>query len=296
MQNPKITVTEADYSKEQKNSAFLTKTASIRLPYSPGWEGQGLALTYQTQRPNEGLLIFQSNIYKLTYKAPTPPPPTYPDGQWYPQWGLFQNWPYPLPYSFLGKKYEEIHRAVIDGEGTYINIHDVNPFLTEGQEIYSPNGKAKLVLQGDGNLVLYHVDNGIQEALWSSETVGSGAKTVYWQSDVNIVAYKGFNGAAAQAAWDSHIFDSDGSIYVRYSYLGVKERPILKLQNDGNLVMYWPMFTNYGEQFYIVTASTETDGFRQSGHYGNMNPTVVPSGYGRIFTQIDLHTFNRQPR
>lgn len=58
----------------------------------------------------------------------------------------------------------------------------------------------KLVLQGDGNLVLYYYPTGMETdpttgqvsyvALWASNTVGSGASMLAMQDDGNLVLYK----------------------------------------------------------------------------------------------------------
>lgn len=53
--------------------------------------------------------------------------------------------------------------------------------------LLSDNGLVKLVLQGDGNLVLYRAHFG--QALWASNTMGKGVNRVVMQPDGNLVAY-----------------------------------------------------------------------------------------------------------
>ncbi len=81
----------------------------------------------------------------------------------------------------------------------------------ESMKVYN----RKLVLQGDGNLVLY----GNGKALWSTRTSGKGANRLVVQSDGNLVLYN--NG---KALWSSRTNGQGTSRLV--------------LQGDGNLVLY----------------------------------------------------------
>ncbi len=80
--------------------------------------------------------------------------------------------------------------------------------------------RRQLVMQGDGNLVLYRLDRGVLvgDALWASSTQGSGNYAVF-QQDGNLVVYSSAN----KAKWDSNTHGS-----------GTR----LVLQSDGNLVIY----------------------------------------------------------
>ncbi|MEW1718256.1 protein kinase [Streptomyces sp. NPDC093109] len=75
--------------------------------------------------------------------------------------------------------------------------------------------RAKLVMQADGNLVLFD-ENG--EARWSNQMAGSDYNTVF-QTDGNLVTYD----AAHQAMWASQ---TDGA-----------ENAVLELRADGNMVI-----------------------------------------------------------
>ncbi len=86
--------------------------------------------------------------------------------------------------------------------------------LVGGQSLVSPGGAVRLVMQGDGNLVLY----GPRGALWASNTAGLGSLAVL-QSDGNFVVY-----GPRGAAWASGTRGSDQ----------------LDVQGDGNLVIYGP--------------------------------------------------------
>ncbi|MFD7236694.1 hypothetical protein ACFWAT_15510 [Streptomyces syringium] len=68
-----------------------------------------------------------------------------------------------------------------------------NETLTPGDHI--TNGRARLVMQHDGNLVAYEGD----AARWSTGTVGCGSRTVM-QTDGNLVVYAP-NG---RTCWESH--------------------------------------------------------------------------------------------
>ncbi|MEV7422910.1 protein kinase [Streptomyces sp. NPDC091212] len=77
------------------------------------------------------------------------------------------------------------------------------------------SARAKLILQKDGNLVLYD-ENG--EARWSSGVFGSDFSTVF-QEDGNLVVYS----ADAEAVWASNTGGAEGSV--------------LELRADGNVVI-----------------------------------------------------------
>ncbi|QHS58788.1 M57 family metalloprotease [Chitinophaga agri] len=89
--------------------------------------------------------------------------------------------------------------------------------LAQGELIRSEDGRFILVLQGDGNLVLYYYN----VALWNSGTYGNpGITKAIMQGDGNLVLY-----------------DNN---FVPYWSSGTSAYPgsYLVLQNDGNLVVY----------------------------------------------------------
>lgn len=87
--------------------------------------------------------------------------------------------------------------------------------------LISPSGINELVVQTDGNLVLY--SNGI--ATWASNTAGSGSNNyLAMQNDGNLVLYNSAN----KAIWAS------GTMYSSTASSGY----YLAMQDDGNLVMY----------------------------------------------------------
>jgi hypothetical protein len=88
--------------------------------------------------------------------------------------------------------------------------------LGVNQSVTSCDGRFVLVMQGDGNLVLYQGSR----ALWATMTQGRGGAVAAMQGDGNFVVYT----AGGSALW--HTFT--------YRYPGAW----LAVQNDGNVVIY----------------------------------------------------------
>jgi nucleoid-associated protein YgaU len=88
--------------------------------------------------------------------------------------------------------------------------------LAAGQSITSDNGKYKLELQADGNLVL----SGPTGVGWSSDTTGKGGTHADMQADGNFVLYTADNGVV----WRTDTADKPGAHLV--------------LQDDRNIVIY----------------------------------------------------------
>ncbi|MFO0579809.1 MAG: hypothetical protein U1A78_38035 [Polyangia bacterium] len=87
-------------------------------------------------------------------------------------------------------------------------------YLNPGESLVSANGLYKLIMQTDGNLVLYQN----QRALWSSRSNGSQPKQAIMQTDGNFVVY--FNNRGPWATGPR----------VPGSYI--------VMQDDGNVVVY----------------------------------------------------------
>lgn len=92
----------------------------------------------------------------------------------------------------------------------------VNQSLKVNQSLTSGDGRFTLVMQGDGNLVLYEG----RRARWESRTTGRGAVTAVMQGDANFVLYDKAN----RPIWATDTDGGGGAFIV--------------LQNDGNLVIY----------------------------------------------------------
>ncbi|MGE7388185.1 trypsin-like serine protease [Streptomyces sp. NPDC004126] len=120
-----------------------------------------------------------------------------------------------------------------DGLAAWVSSTRARPVVVpSGQTI--PSGEtfvsenAKLVMQADGNLVLYHRTGGEGKgaALWASGTHGNAGAFARMQTDGNLVIYK--KGTAGNdpggALWSSGTYGKDGAR--------------LELQADANLVVY----------------------------------------------------------
>jgi hypothetical protein len=91
-----------------------------------------------------------------------------------------------------------------------------NQQLDTNQSLASCNGDYTLIMQGDGNLVLYQGST----ALWASNTVGSAADEAIMQGDGNFVLYT----SSGTPVWASNTAGNAGAY--------------LEVQNDGNVVIY----------------------------------------------------------
>lgn len=91
-----------------------------------------------------------------------------------------------------------------------------NGSLGANQSITSQNGKYTLIMQSDGNLVIYKQG----KAIWATNTQGKGGTWVVMQTDGNFVIYT----PQSKPVWATNTRGKGGSWIV--------------MQNDGNLVMY----------------------------------------------------------
>jgi hypothetical protein len=104
--------------------------------------------------------------------------------------------------------------------------------LAPGQSLVSPNGALRLVMQTDGNLVMYE-PNGRWR--WQSSTVGNAGAFAIMQGDGNFVVYR----ADGVPLWDAFTAGAGRG----------GDRVVL--QDDGNLVIYgpagstWATFTSW---------------------------------------------------
>jgi chitodextrinase/murein DD-endopeptidase MepM/ murein hydrolase activator NlpD len=124
--------------------------------------------------------------------------------------------------------------------------------LQPNQELISPNGTYRLVMQYDGNLVEYQGST----PLWASNTAGDNGATVTMQGDGNLVIY--LNGVPK---WASNTAGFPGDS--------------LALQDDSNLVIYqgshalWDRHSGYiGDHLYAgITLQPGQELISQNGTY-----------------------------
>jgi hypothetical protein len=90
---------------------------------------------------------------------------------------------------------------------------------TDHDRLKSASGTYSLIMQEDGNLVLYKAGG---HALWASNTAGTDSQRAVMQNDGNFVIYK----VNDQAIWASNTAGKPGCFLI--------------MQNDGNLVIYQP--------------------------------------------------------
>ncbi|MEI6716748.1 MAG: hypothetical protein WCK87_03430, partial [Candidatus Saccharibacteria bacterium] len=123
--------------------------------------------------------------------------------------------------------------------------------LQRGQILISPNGSHKLIMQEDGNLGVYNYHG------WLWQAANLGSNRLAFQSDGNLALWKDNADGTATARWSSGSFGKGGTV--------------LRMQDDGNLVMYngttpvWyskmsqyvnGAYTNLAEYFDVDIANT----------------------------------------
>lgn len=158
---------------------------------------------------------------------------------------------------------QSIRENAIKNGLTWIDMYDApqsvlpnNGILRTGRYLVSPYGNYYLVMQADGNLVLYSSGQFIHHfATWSSGTngKGSGPYRLVMQDDANLVIYD----STGTPTWASNTYSANPSSSYR-----------LALQDDGNLVMY---DANNGVVFASNTQDanppTYPDSIPQNGAY-----------------------------
>jgi hypothetical protein len=141
-----------------------------------------------------------------------------------------------------------------------------NDRLLQGQFITSADGRFTLILQGDGNLVLYKPGG---RPIWATGTSGPVTEAVM-QQDGNFVLY-----TPQGPIWASNTQGNN----------------VLVAQNDGNLVMY------NGAGGAVWASNTSGDLHLQrssplgSGHYMDTNVALTPDGKLSVTTRTRTVTW-----
>lgn len=117
------------------------------------------------------------------------------------------------------------------------NIGILNPGeeLQAGQKLFSPSGEYFLVMQTDGNLVVYAVgastdSENANRPIWASHTNSKGGTVAKMQGDGNFVVYA----AGGAPVWASNT-NGHGNSFVR-------------MQDDGNMVIYQAIWASNSKQ------------------------------------------------
>lgn len=120
---------------------------------------------------------------------------------------------------------------------------------------YVPSSdKTILVMQGDGNLVLYR-SNG--QALWNSRTAGTGKHNrLVVQDDGNLVIYTNANKAVWSSGTTKVVLGpgsklASGTRWITRETLGRPGSTVLAMQTDGNLVLYRDPQHIWSTQTYV---------------------------------------------
>jgi len=130
----------------------------------------------------------------------------------------------------------ELSKFTVTNPITSIDTLNYDDLLEEGKELKSPNGRYRLVMQDDGNLVGYSGDvNAPASSFWASGTNGKGIGPYHcvMQKDGNVVIYD----SRGQPTWDTGTWGKPGHRFV--------------IQDDRNIVLYpfegpaiWATHTN----------------------------------------------------
>jgi hypothetical protein len=140
--------------------------------------------------------------------------------------------------------------------------------LNVNQQIVSPNGKTRLLVQSDGNVCLYRLDTGA--ALWCTNTPGKPVAHLLMQTDGNLVLYNSDNTAVY---WSSGTFGHPGAT--------------LTLRDDGNLVI----LDANGVQLWASNTAWNTSAPAATPTAApTVRPTATPaaSGGARMVANQDL--------
>ena len=159
-----------------------------------------------------------------------------------------------------------------------------NRELVKGNKFYSNNKQYYFVFQHDGNLVLYHRENGGGAAKWSSKTANRGSYCVM-QEDGNLVVYD----AKKQALWRSgscgkkhpRLFISDqGKVYMKSVDTKTETWSVSAEQKTENYIWPVPGFTYISSPFGSRWGSQHQG--VDVGDAGIMNTPVLAAKSGTV--------------
>lgn len=100
--------------------------------------------------------------------------------------------------------------------------------LDEGGQLASWDGRYRVLMQGDGNVVLYDTCCGAWAARWASDTFSPWTTWAAMQGDGNFVVYAS---------------DGFGTWPLCSTRTNGRNGTLMRIQTDGNLVLYAPPYT-----------------------------------------------------
>lgn len=154
---------------------------------------------------------------------------------------------------------------MLQNDGNLVLYNDSVPQWSSGT---NGTDASRLIMQTDGNLVLY---NATGKALWNSATNGNANARVTLQSDGNLVIYSS-NDAPLWATATYHVPSYSGSVLhllkggtlLPMQSLQMADRThVLMMQTDGNLVLYsggTPIWASYTQGHPGAYAVMQADG------------------------------------
>jgi VCBS repeat-containing protein len=137
-------------------------------------------------------------------------------------------------------------------------------WLEVGKYLQSANGRYRLYMQGDGNLVLYDEAQN-HKALWASGTNGRPGAAAVMQGDGNLVVYQGSTGV-----WSSKTNGWNGGQ--------------LSLQSDGNLVIYVGGTAVWDRHAGVLRNPPTSGG---TGTFAQKVAAFVSSNYGKTLSNAE---------
>ncbi len=159
------------------------------------------------------------------------------------------------------------------------NILNHEQVLWLGEKLISENNAFELILQQDGNLVLYRIKD--KKVFFASNTVNKEVDAVRFQNDGNLVVYKK---GGKNAAWASNTEGKGGTV--------------LKLENNGDLVIQDGSGKIIWQPSWYFTNSWISNRIDPKKLISEVNipgthDTGALSGFGQILADIDNTSVGR---
>lgn len=242
---PSFSVNDVSVTEAQTATFTVTKAGATTSSYSVNYgTANGTAISGTNYNATSGTLTFAASETSKTVSVQT-----LNDGAIQTSKSFNLNLSAPTGGATLA-----------DGSGTASVAEMGEIILRAGQSIASPDGRFLLLMQYDGNLVLYGPDG----PMWLTGTHGGNDRWMIMQADGNLVVYNGAN----QPLWGTWTQGNPGAR--------------LFVQNDGNLVIYntsnavlWHANTYYVAPSLSVSDASATEGGVLSFTVTRSKPTTA---------------------